>query len=69
MSVQIESIAVGKCYSRFSEIRRVTKISGGDVTYIAHNQTTGGAPATAITTRPLAAFAQEVDREVPCPAS
>jgi hypothetical protein len=67
MSVPISSIAVGKCYSRFSEVRRVTKITGDSVAYIAHNQASGGGTATAVTTQPLARFAQEVDGQVPCP--
>lgn len=66
MSVPVASIAVGKCYSRLSELRRVTKISGDTVTFIAHNQTNGGGTATAVTTQPLARFAQEAEREVPC---
>lgn len=67
MSVHPKSVAVGKCYSRFSEVRRVTKIDSGSVTYIAHNQASGGGSATAVTTQPLMRFAQEVEREVQCP--
>jgi hypothetical protein len=66
VSVAVASIMVGKCYSHFSAVRRVKKISNGSVTYIAYNQASGGGTATAVTTQLLARFAHEVEREVPC---
>jgi hypothetical protein len=69
MSVRIESVSIGRCYSRFSEIRRVTALSKASVTYVTTNRTDGGGTSTTgPQSRSLAIFAQEVDREVPCPA-
>jgi hypothetical protein len=69
MSVAPVSIAVGKCYLRFTEVRRVTQITSNDeVLYTSRMKTESHfGLATSNNNRVTRGrFAQEVEREVPC---
>lgn len=68
MPVSPDSIAGGKCYARFSEIRKVVGIHNGTVTYRYRTATDTNAIATGSQSLPLKRFANEADKEVLCPA-
>jgi len=63
MPVSPVSVVEGRCYARFSELRRVTRIKpDGSVEYESRMKTESGGEAVSITTTTKEKFAQEVDR-------
>lgn len=69
MSVAPVSIAVGKCYLRFTEVRRVTQINSNDEVFYTSRMKTESRSRLATSDNNRATrerFAQEVEREVPC---
>ena len=68
MAVSPASISVGKCYLRFTEVRRVTKVTtSGEVEYLSQMKTeTNLSSSTSINRSNIAQFATDAEREVPC---
>jgi hypothetical protein len=68
MALSPASIDVGKCYVRFTEVRRVTKVTAsGEVEYVSQMKTeTNFGWSTSLNRLNIAQFAMEVEREVPC---
>jgi ATPase MipZ len=70
MSVDPRTIAIGRCYARLGEVRRVIDITAnGDVIFLNRTRTDTGAPVIGPYHQTKTSFANEVDREIPCPKS
>jgi hypothetical protein len=67
MAVSPASIDVGKCYVRFTEVRRVTKVTASEVEYVSQMKTEINLGwSTSLNRLDIAQFAMEVEHEVPC---
>ena len=67
MPVSPVSVVEGRCYARFTEVRRIIQIKpNGYVEYEFRMKTESGGKSVSITLTTKEKFEQEVDREVPC---